>query len=316
MSGRPASLVRGPQAPGWWQLWRAHARQHRLASIGLVLGAAVLALLLGQALHALVSDGGMRPALRLALLGGMVGFAATAFGALPGFWLSRLSQRVEGTALGFAAGMMLAASAFSLVLPGLEAGALVLGSATGGAAIVVIGMAAGGLLMLGLDAFTPHEHDKNGPCGPGHDRCGRVWLFVFAIALHNLPEGMAVGVGFAAADLSVGVPLTVAIALQNIPEGMAVALALRGTSLGAGAAVAIAAATGALEPLGALLGAALSSGMLLAYPIGLGLAAGAMLFVVSHEVIPETHRHGHQTPATFGLLAGFALVMVLDAMLG
>ena len=96
--------------------------------------------------------------------------------------------------LGMAAGMMLAASAFSLLLPRLESGASLLGSKPLGAGVVVIGMAFGVLLMLGLHAFIPHEHDKTGPCGPGYERCSRIWLFVFAIAVHNLPEGMAIGV--------------------------------------------------------------------------------------------------------------------------
>jgi len=210
---------------------------------------------------------------------------------------------------------MLAASAFSLLLPGLEAGSELLGSKPWGAAIVVAGMALGVMLMLGLDAFTPHEHDKTGPCGPGHERCGRVWLFVFAIALHNLPEGMAIGVSFAGGDLGVGLPLTTAIALQDIPEGLAVALAMRSAGLSAFKAVSIAALSGLLEPVGALLGVSLSSGLAPAYPLGLGLAAGAMIFVVSHEVIPETHRNGHQTPATVGLMTGFAVMMVLDTAL-
>jgi ZIP family zinc transporter len=177
-------------------------------------------------------------------------------------------------------------------------------------------MALGVMLMLGLDQFTPHEHVHGGPCGAGFERCGRVWLFVFAIALHNLPEGMAIGVSFAKGDMSVGLPLTSAIALQDMPEGLAVAMTLRAIGLGPLRAVLIAAATGLMEPLGALLGIGLSSGLALAYPMGLGLAAGAMIFVVSHEVIPETHRNGHQTPATLGLMAGFAVMMVLDTALG
>lgn len=197
-----------------------------------------------------------------------------------------------------------------------EAAAAVRFALLGGAAgFVVIGMALGVLLMLGLDAFTPHEHDKSGPCGPGHERCGRVWLFVFAIALHNLPEGMAIGVGFSHGDMGVGLPLVAAIALQDIPEGLAVALALRGAGLAPTTAVLVAGASGLMEPLGALLGVGLASGLAAAYPIGLGLAAGAMIFVVSHEVIPETHRNGHQTPATIGLMAGFALMMALDTTL-
>lgn len=302
-------------ARGWTASLRGHARRHTAAALGLGLAlAAVLALLVQSVVQ--MASGNASPGLGLALLGGAAGFMATALGALPALVLRGLPQHVEDTLLGLAAGMMLAASAFSLLLPGLTAGAELLGNRPLGAAVVVFGMALGVLLMLGLDEFTPHEHDKTGPCGAGHEGCGRVWLFVFAIALHNLPEGMAIGVSFSQADMAVGLPLTTAIALQDIPEGLAVALALRSAGLRPRMAVLVAAASGALEPLGALLGVGLSSGWALAYPAGLGLAAGAMIFVVSHEVIPQTHRNGHQTPATLGLMVGFALMMVLDTTLG
>lgn len=301
--------------PTWFGLLRRHAGDHPLIAAGLGIALVTMLGLLLQSL-ALIWSGDAGTAVRYALLGGLAGFATTTLGALPALMLRRIPQRVEDSLLGLAAGMMLAASAFSLLLPGLEAGTQITDNKGLGAAVVVFGMAIGVMLMLGLDEFTPHEHDKTGPCGPGHERCGRVWLFVFAIALHNLPEGMAIGVSFAEADLSVGLPLTTAIALQDIPEGLAVALALRGAGFGALPSVLIAAGSGVLEPLGALLGVGLSSGLAIAYPIGLGLAAGAMIFVVSHEVIPETHRNGHQTPATLGLMAGFALMMILDTTLG
>ena len=301
--------------PGWATLLRDHARLHAPAALGLGLALIGVLALLIQSL-AQLAGGNAAPGLRLALLGGAAGFATTALGALPALMLRAVPQRVEDSLLGLAAGMMLAASAFSLLLPGLEAAAQMLGSKPLGAGVMVIGMALGVLLMLGLDEFTPHEHEKTGPCGPGHERCGRIWLFVFAIALHNLPEGMAIGVSFSQADMTVGLPLTTAIALQDIPEGLAVALALRAAGFASGFAVLAAVASGVLEPVGALLGVGLSSGLAVAYPVGLGLAAGAMIFVVSHEVIPETHRNGHQTPATLGLMAGFALMMVLDTTLG
>jgi len=300
---------------GWLPLLRHHARQHLGIGVGLALALFGILALLGQSLGALLA-GEAAPGLRLAALGGLAGLATTSAGALPALFLRGLPQRIEDSLLGFAAGMMLAASAFSLLLPGLEAGERILGHKGLAAGVVVLGMALGVLLMLGLDAFTPHEHDKTGPCGPGHERCGRVWLFVFAIALHNLPEGMAIGVSFSQGDLAVGLPLTTAIALQDIPEGLAVALALRGAGFRPAFAVFVAALSGVLEPLGALLGVGLSSGLAVAYPTGLGLAAGAMIFVVSHEVIPETHRNGHQTAATLGLMGGFALMMVLDTTLG
>lgn len=299
----------------WRSVWTTHARTHPYATIGLVAAVAVIVVLL-IASGFRVATGQAEAHVRLALLGGSAGFLATALGAVPALFLHGLSNRTEDTMLGLAAGMMLAASAFSLLLPGLEAGERITGSGTLGALTVVLGLALGVVLMLGLDQFTPHEHCHGGPCGPGAERVGRVWLFVLAIALHNLPEGMAIGVSFAGGDLSVGVPLTTAIALQDVPEGLAVAMALRAAGLTPLRAVSIAGASGLMEPIGALLGVGLTSGLALAYPVGLGLAAGAMIFVVSHEVIPETHRNGHQTPATLGLMGGFAVMMVLDTTLG
>jgi len=308
-------IAQPDQLSSWRATWRAHATDHPYTAWGLAISLAAVALLLGSSLWRVVT-GDADAALRLGLLGGLAGFAATAAGALPALFLRGLSNRTEDTMLGLAAGMMLAASSFSLILPGLAAGEEITGSSAWGAAAVVAGLALGVLLMLGLDQFTPHEHEHGGPCGAGCGRVSRVWLFVFAIALHNLPEGMAIGVAFSQGDLGVGLPLTTAIALQDIPEGLAVAMALKAAGLAPLRAVGVAALSGLMEPVGALLGIGLASGLALAYPIGLGLAAGAMIFVVSHEVIPETHRNGHQTPATIGLMAGFAVMMVLDTTLG
>lgn len=295
--------------------WRAQAVAHPWTAVGLSLAILTMAWLLAASGWRLYT-GVAEAALMLGLFGGLAGLAATALGALPSLVLHGLSQRLEDTLLGWAAGMMLAASSFSLILPALDAAAALTGSRGWSAATVVSGMALGVLLMLGLDQFTPHAHAHGGIQGVGGERVSRVWLFVLAITLHNLPEGMAIGVSFSQGDLRVGVPLTGAIALQDIPEGLAVAMALRATGLPTVRAALVAAATGLMEPLGALLGIGLSAGLALAYPLGLGLAAGAMLFVVSHEVIPETHRNGHQTPATLGLMGGFALMMILDTALG
>ena len=291
--------------------WRHAARQQPWLAAGL------LALLL--AMLALSAQGVWRLwtaetplAWQDGVLGGLAGAVTTALGAALALGLRQVSARSEDAMLGFAAGMMLAASAFSLILPGLAAARALTGHGGLAALVVCAGISLGVLLMLGLDQFMPHAHPHGGPCGPGHARVSRVWLFVWAIALHNLPEGMAIGVGFAQNDWQVAMPLTTAIAVQDIPEGLAVAISLRAAGMAVGRAVLLAAATGLMEPLGALLGVSLSSGWALAYPLGLGLAAGAMLFVVSHEVIPETHRHGHQTTATLGLMAGFMLMLALD----
>lgn len=303
-------------APSLPQLWRTrldHIHPAIAWSVGAAL-VAVLALLLAGAVSAFAGEN--RAYLHYALIGGSAGFGATSLGALSAFAIRAIETRTQDCMLGFAAGMMLAASAFSLLLPGLEAGQDILGSAVAASAVVVLGLGLGVLLMLALDYFTPHVHEGMGPHGPETARIGGVWLFVLAIILHNLPEGMAIGVSFARGDLSVGLPLTTAIALQDIPEGLAVAIALRAIGQSLGRSVLIGVASGLMEPLGALVGLGMASGFALAYPVSLGLAAGAMIFVVSHEVIPETHRNGHETMATTGLMIGFAVMMFLDTALG
>jgi ZIP family zinc transporter len=254
--------------------------------------------------------------LQFAFLGGFSGFAATAAGAVIAIALRDIAARTQDIMLGFAAGMMLAASSFSLILPGIEAAQALCGNQLLAACVVVAGLGLGVALMVGLDRFVPHEHEKSGRRGPDAQRVNRVWLFVLAITLHNLPEGMAIGVSFANGDMKVGLPLTTAIAIQDIPEGLAVALALRVTGISALRAALIAVGSGLMEPIGAIVGLGISSSFALGYPIALGLAAGAMIFVVSHEVIPETHRNGHETPATLGLMLGFGVMMFLDTALG
>ncbi|SCX26820.1 zinc transporter, ZIP family [Pseudomonas sp. NFACC25] len=254
--------------------------------------------------------------LHFALLGGVSGFAATAVGAVVAIALRDVAARTHDIMLGFAAGMMLAASSFSLILPGIEAAQALCGDRLLAACVVVAGLGLGVALMVGLDRFVPHEHEKSGRRGPDAQRVNRVWLFILAITLHNLPEGMAIGVSFADGNMNVGLPLTTAIAIQDIPEGLAVALALRVTGISALRAALIAVGSGLMEPIGAIVGLGISSSFALGYPIALGLAAGAMIFVVSHEVIPETHRNGHETPATLGLMLGFGVMMFLDTALG
>ena len=298
--------------PSAW-LQQAQATPWLSAGLGLSL-LAVLWLMGAGAWNAIHGD--HQDNLHMAMLGGLAGFAATALGAVLAVVLREISSRTQDVLLGFAAGMMLAASSFSLILPGLDAAREITGNGPYAALTVVVGMGLGVLLMLGLDRFTPHEHESTGPCGPQAERINRVWLFVLAITLHNLPEGMAIGVSFTTGDLNVALPLTSAIAIQDIPEGLAVALALRATGLSSLKAALVAIGSGLMEPIGAVIGLGISSGFALAYPVSMGLAAGAMLFVVSHEVIPETHRNGHQTSATLGLMGGFAVMMFLDTALG
>jgi ZIP family zinc transporter len=276
--------------------------------------ASVVALLIISGYGAFVSA--RRDYLHLAFLGGLAGFAATALGAIVAIILRDIASRTQDIMLGFAAGMMLAASSFSLILPGIEAAQQISNNQLVAASIVVLGLGLGVALMVGLDRYVPHEHVESGKRGPEARRINRIWLFVLAITLHNLPEGMAIGVSFATGDMKVGLPLTTAIAIQDIPEGLAIALALRVTGISALRAALIAVGSGVMEPLGAIIGLGISSSFALGYPVALGLAAGAMIFVVSHEVIPETHRNGHETPATLGLMLGFGVMMFLDTALG
>ena len=231
---------------------------------------------------------------------------ATGVGALPALAARQPSARMLDALLGLAAGVMLAATAFSLLVPAIEAG----GPWVAGAGVIV-----GALFLSALDRVIPHLHFVAGPEGP-KSSLRRVWLFVLAITLHNFPEGLGVGVGFGAGEPNGAVVLAIAIALQNMPEGLAVALPLLREGYSRGRAVLVAAATGLAEPLAGLFGAAAVTVARPLLPIGLAFAAGAMLFVVSDEIIPETHRRGFEREATFGLIAGFVVMMLLDNLLG
>jgi ZIP family zinc transporter len=307
--------VSNSSAPPSINPWLAQLQARPLIGLGLGAGLiALLWLLLAGARE--VFDSNNRQVLNYAMLGSLAAFAATAAGGLASLGLKRITPFAQDVMLGFSAGMMAAAASFSLLLPGLDAAQQIVENNIVASLTVVAGLALGVLLILGFDYFTPHEHENAGPCGPAHERLNRVWLFVFAIALHNVPEGMAIGVGFSGGDLGVGLPLTAAIALQDVPEGLVVALALRSAGLAPVRAALVAALSGAMEPLGALLGLGIAGGFAIAYPVSLGLAAGAMIFVVSHEIIPESHRNGHQTSASIGLMSGFAVMMFLDTALG
>lgn len=293
------------------------ADPRRAAALKFGSGGLVLALLAGLGWVAWAQGGSrLDTPMGMALAGSGVAALATALGALPALFVHRISTRWEDIMLGFGAGVMAAAAAFSLILPGVEAGTDILGSKPAGAAIVAVGLVLGALFLLLADKALPHEHASAGRHGPGWMKLRRVWLIVFAIALHNVPEGMAIGVGFSGGDTSVGMPLAAAIAIQDIPEGLVVAVALRTIAYAPWQAVAIAALTGLAEPLGAIVGVALTSGFAPLYPAGLGFAAGAMIWVVSHEIIPETHRKGHEQAATLGIIGGFVVMMMLDTALG
>ena len=211
---------------------------------------------------------------------------------------------------------MLSASFFSLIVPAIEAATERYGNGVAPAAIAVIGILASMAIVAWLNEVLPHEHFATGREGPQSAELRRIWLFIIAITIHNFPEGLAVGVGFGAHGLSGGMPLAIGIGLQNLPEGLAVAVALLGEGYSPARAWGIAALTGLVEPVGGALGAAVISISEPFLPWGLAFAAGAMLYVISHEIIPETHRSGHQNKATFGLAIGLVLMLFLDVWLG
>ncbi|MGO1069972.1 ZIP family metal transporter [Lysobacter sp. CA199] len=260
------------------------------------------------------------PAIRNAFVGGSVAALATALGALPVLFSQRLSDRTQDILFGFGAGVMLAACAFSLIIPGLaaaQASAMFGGGEKGASLVIGMAVLLGGAAIMAIDHLVPHEHFIKGREGQSPGKLRRTWLFVFAIALHNLPEGLAIGVGYAGNEGAVRAnALAIGIAIQDVPEGLVVAVALLAAGYSRWLSVFIGAASGLVEPVGAVLGAAVTSHSHAMLPWGLGFAAGAMLFVISHEIIPESHRKGHESFATAGLMIGFVLMMVLDTALG
>ncbi len=241
------------------------------------------------------------------LLGSLAAGTATSLGALPALFFKGISRKAYHITLGLAAGIMLAATFFSLLLPALK---------RGHALVVGLGIITGALLIHMVDRHVPHEHFIKGPEGPPSTRLKGLSLVLMAITIHNFPEGMAVGVGFAGGGMAGGLPLALGIGIQNIPEGMAVALPLRSEGYSPWQAFKWATLTGLVEPLGGLVGATLATLARPFLPFIMALAAGAMLFVISEEMIPETHSRGLERLATFSLIGGFVLMMLLDVLLG
>ena len=236
----------------------------------------------------------------------------TGLGALPVLFTRTISQRTQDIMMGFGAGVMLAATSFSLIIPAID----YTGDTVYSGVVVAGGMLLGALFLWANDKFLPHEHFFKGPEGADVKNLRRIWLFIIAITLHNFPEGLAVGVGFGGDDVRNGVSLAIGIGLQNMPEGLVVAIALLTEKYSVKKALWIATATGLVEPIGGLVGAGVVSIAQPILPWGLAFAAGAMLFVISDEIIPESHRKGFEKPATFGVMVGFVVMMFLDVTLG
>lgn len=237
---------------------------------------------------------------------------ATVIGALIGFIFKKLSHRFSDIVLSFAAGVMLAAAVLGLIIPSVEQGGKF------GLIYAVTGIFAGALCINLIDKLVPHLHKMAGVDAEAHhnSNISKVLLFVTAIAIHNLPEGIAAGVGFGSGDTAQALIIAGGIALQNVPEGMVIIGPMLAAGVKPGRTLMLAMMTGVVEVVGTLIGyfaVSISSAIL---PFALAFAGGTMLYVISDEMIPETHAHGHERGATYALLIGFCVMLVTDVLLG
>ena len=237
---------------------------------------------------------------------------ATVIGALIGFLFKKASHRFSDIVLSFAAGVMLAAAVLGLVLPSLEYGGKF------GLVITVAGIFVGALCLNLIDKLVPHLHKLMGPDIESHNNANlsKVLLFVTAIAIHNLPEGIAAGVSFGSDDVTQALLIAGGIALQNIPEGMVIIGPMLAAGVSPQRTFVCAMLTGLVEVIGTLVGYFAVSVSAVILPFALAFAGGTMLYVISDEMIPETHAHGSERGATYALLVGFCIMLITDVLLG
>ena len=250
--------------------------------------------------------------MKLVLLTAIGVGSATCLGSVIGFVFKKISHKFSDIVLSFAAGVMLAAAVLGLILPSLEYGGKF------SLLITVAGIFAGALCLNLIDKLVPHLHRLVGSDIEPHNNEGlsKVLLFVTAIAIHNLPEGIAAGVGFGSGDTSQALIIAGGIALQNIPEGMVIIAPMLSAGVSPKKTFICAMATGLVEVIGTLIGYLAVSVASAILPFALAFAGGTMLYVISDEMIPETHSHGNERGATYALLVGFCVMLVTDFLLG
>ncbi len=237
---------------------------------------------------------------------------ATVIGAAIGFIFRNISHKFSDIVLSFAAGVMLAAAVLGLIIPSLEYGG------DFGILITVAGIFAGAVCLNLIDKLVPHLHKFAGEEIESHKNAdlNRVLLFVLAIGIHNLPEGIAAGVGFGSGDTTQALIIAGGIALQNIPEGMVIIAPMLAAGVKPGKTFLLAALTGLVEVIGTFIGYFAVSVSVAILPFALAFAGGTMLYVISDEMIPETHAHGSERGATYSLLVGFCVMLIMDVLLG
>lgn len=252
---------------------------------------------------------------------------ATAVGAFPFFFVKELPRRVYDGVLGFGAGLMLAAATLGLLAEALHDVRGPAGVDVERVVLVIVGFVTGAGLAAVMDRFIPHRHARGhhhhiGPHGHDdqhhlhqHGDRWRTYAIIGALTIHRVPEGLAIGAGYASDRGRLGLLLAVAVALQNACEGMVMGAPLRASGVSALRGLLVVGLTGLAIPFGALVGHMLSVGALRALPLILALAAGALIYVTSNEIIPESHSHGHEGTASAGLVAGFLATTIISALL-
>lgn len=245
--------------------------------------------------------------MQLALVTALGVGGATIVGVLAGFIFQKIPHKYNDAILGFAAGIMLAAAVLGLIVPSLD---------EGNVWITVLGVLVGALFLNFADKITPHLHHITGVDQETHadsqNQIHKVMLFVMAIAIHNLPEGIAAGVGFGSENVGNAITVAIGIALQNIPEGMVIVSPLILAGIKKSRVFAIASFTGIIEIIGTMIGFFAVSIATAILPFALAFAGGTMIYVVSDEMIPETHSHGYERMATYALIFGFITMLIMD----